>query len=73
MQVGNLAVAIDTQASGPADTDKELVGQVIAPDRLTGMAAEVGFSGLGDGDVAAGEGVGLIKVGQTVMRSKRGP
>jgi len=48
------------------------MGQVIAPDRRTGMAAKVGFSVLGDGDVADGEGVGLIKAGPTVMRSKRG-
>jgi len=69
---GNPAVAVYSKASGPGDTDKELVGQVIAPDRRTGTAAKVGFSVLGDGDVAAGDDVGLIKTGPTVMRSKRG-
>lgn len=48
------------------------MGLIVVPNRHEGMAAKVGFSVLGDGDVADGEGVGLIKAGPTVMRSKRG-
>jgi hypothetical protein len=36
----------------------ELVGLVVVPDRHEGMAAEVGFRGLGHGDQPAGGGDG---------------
>jgi hypothetical protein len=59
--IGDPAVAVDAPASGPGVADEELVGLVIVPDGHEGMATELGFVGLGQGDETAGGGDGSFE------------
>ena len=55
------AVAVDAPVGGPGVADEEFVGLVIVPNSHHGVAAEVGFGGLGHGNKAAGGGDGSFE------------
>ena len=59
--VGDPAIAVYSPVGGPGIADEELVGLVIVPDSHHGVAAKVGFGGLGHGDEATGGGDGSLE------------
>jgi len=59
--VGDPAIAIYSPVGGPGVADEELVGLVVVSNSHHGVAAEVGFGGLGHGNEAAGGGDGSLE------------